>query len=147
MPSAGFEPEVAATKRPHTHAVDRAATEIGKHCAYPTCTRQFRQQIAMFGVFPRNSVRRQNPIAVQSVNNIPDDENEDDCRNVGLLAVQPLDTADRQYFIELVAVKSLRYITSLLSDERWCSIIMWRLSEPDESRPQYMYVPLYCPVL
>jgi hypothetical protein len=29
MPLAGFEPEIPATKRPQTYALDRAATEIG----------------------------------------------------------------------------------------------------------------------
>jgi hypothetical protein len=29
MPSAGFEPETPATKRPQTYALDRAATEVG----------------------------------------------------------------------------------------------------------------------
>jgi hypothetical protein len=28
MPSAGFEPETPATKRPQTYALDRAATEV-----------------------------------------------------------------------------------------------------------------------
>jgi hypothetical protein len=30
MPSAGFEPATAATKRPQTYALDRAATEVGR---------------------------------------------------------------------------------------------------------------------
>jgi hypothetical protein len=34
MPSAGFEPETPATKRPHTYALDRAATEVGSIIIY-----------------------------------------------------------------------------------------------------------------
>jgi hypothetical protein len=31
MPAAGFEPAIPATKRPHTYALDRAATGIAIH--------------------------------------------------------------------------------------------------------------------
>jgi hypothetical protein len=34
MPSAGFEPATAATKRPQTYALDRAATEVGYYYYY-----------------------------------------------------------------------------------------------------------------
>jgi hypothetical protein len=36
MPSAGFKLAIAATKRPQTYALDRAATGIGSHLhAFP----------------------------------------------------------------------------------------------------------------
>jgi hypothetical protein len=34
MPSAGFEPEIPASERPQTHALDRAATGIGLEQSY-----------------------------------------------------------------------------------------------------------------
>jgi hypothetical protein len=36
--SAGFEPTIPASERQQTHALDRAATEIGKEVAYPSET-------------------------------------------------------------------------------------------------------------
>jgi hypothetical protein len=36
MPSAGFEAAIPATKRPHTDALDGAATGIGKYKIYLT---------------------------------------------------------------------------------------------------------------
>jgi hypothetical protein len=39
MPSAGFEPETPATKRPQTYALDRAATEVG--CLSLKCKKKF----------------------------------------------------------------------------------------------------------
>jgi hypothetical protein len=34
MPSAGFEPAIQTTKRPQTHALDRATTGIGHNHRY-----------------------------------------------------------------------------------------------------------------
>jgi hypothetical protein len=34
MPPAGFEPTIPASKRPQTHALDRAATGIGTDITY-----------------------------------------------------------------------------------------------------------------
>ena len=34
MPPAGFEPAIPASKRPHTHALGRAATGIGYYEVY-----------------------------------------------------------------------------------------------------------------
>ena len=106
MSPVGFEPAISAGERPQTHAVDRAATGTGKHCAYPqfevsvhTAVGQFRQPIAMFCVSPcSHFIGSQKPIAVRSVNNVPHDDDADDSRNVGLFAIQPSDAADSQTF-------------------------------------------------
>jgi len=34
MPQAGFEPTIAGSERPQTHALDRVANEIGDKCRY-----------------------------------------------------------------------------------------------------------------
>jgi hypothetical protein len=34
MPPAGFEPTIPASERPQTHALDRAATGIGRYTLY-----------------------------------------------------------------------------------------------------------------
>jgi hypothetical protein len=36
MPPAGFEPTIPASELPQTHAIDGAATEIGKPLVYVT---------------------------------------------------------------------------------------------------------------
>jgi hypothetical protein len=35
MPPSGFEPAIPASERPQTHALDRAATGIGRKTLYP----------------------------------------------------------------------------------------------------------------
>ena len=37
MPPAGFEPEIPASERPQTHALDRAATRIGRDTEIEAC--------------------------------------------------------------------------------------------------------------
>ena len=98
----GFEPTISGSEQPQTHAVDRAATGAGKHCAYQKSeislqVSQNRQQIAMFCVSPCcHFIGSQQPIAARSVSNITKEEEADDSRKVGLLATQPSDAVDSQ---------------------------------------------------
>jgi len=47
MPPAGFEPAIPASKRPQTHALDRAATGTG----HPVVTNLHKQEVSITTIF------------------------------------------------------------------------------------------------